>query len=69
VRPLEDRELDALGVEGAIACLRFATTRITDFAMRAPAGKPPVRDYRRFLARLAELESGAIDDAVAGLRR
>ncbi len=69
VRPLEKRELDALPVEGAIACLRFATTRITDFAMRAPPGQPPVRDYRRFLARLVALENGAIDDAVAGLRR
>jgi len=69
LRPLEGRELDALCVEGAIACLRFATTRITDFAMRAPPGQPPVRDYRRFLARLVELEKGAIDDAVAALRR
>ncbi len=60
-RELEPREWDALRVEGAIACLRFATTRITDFAMRAPAGEPPKRDYRRFLQRLDELERGALD--------
>lgn len=63
-RPLEAAERDAISVEGAVACLRFATTRITDFSMRAPPGKPPLRDYRRFLARLDDLERGALDDAV-----
>ncbi|MEB2311661.1 MAG: homoserine kinase [Sorangiineae bacterium] len=60
-RELDARELAALPIEGAIACLRFATTRITDFAMRAPPGASPLRDYRRFLGRLAELEAGALD--------
>jgi len=63
-RRLESRERDAISVEGALACLRFATTRITDFSMRAPAGKPPLRDYRRFLARLEDIERGALDEAV-----
>ena len=59
------RERDGLVVEGALACLRFATTRITDFSMRAAPGQPPLRDYRRFLARLDELEAGVLDEALA----
>jgi homoserine kinase type II len=62
-RPLEEVERAALVTEGALAALRFATTRITDFSMRAPPGAPPVRDYRRFLARLEALENGALEDA------
>jgi homoserine kinase type II len=69
VRPLSSSELRSLPVEGAIGALRFATTRITDYAMRAPPGRPPVRDYRRFLARLAELERGALSEAIAELAR
>jgi homoserine kinase type II len=61
VRPIRGSEVEALGVEGGVACLRFATTRITDFSLRAPAGTPPLRDYRRFLARLTALESGELD--------
>ncbi len=61
VRPLTEAERAGAVVEGAIACLRFATTRITDFDMRAPSGRPPVRDFRRFLSRLSEIESGAFD--------
>jgi homoserine kinase type II len=64
VRPLEAREIDAMRVEGAIGALRFATTRITDYSMRAPPGNPPLRDYCRFLARLMELESGRLDEAL-----
>ncbi len=59
VRPLTDAERAGAPTEGALACLRFATTRITDFDMRAAPGQPPVRDYRRFLARLAAIEAGA----------
>jgi homoserine kinase type II len=66
-RPLERAERAALPVEGALACLRFATTRITDFSMRAPAGTPPLRDYRRFLARLEALEHGMLDPHLAAL--
>lgn len=65
VRPIVGSEVDALKVEGAIACLRFATTRITDFSLRAAPGQPPARDYRRFLARLAALEAGALDACFA----
>ncbi len=59
-RKLDPVELAALPVEGAIAALRFATTRITDFSMRTPPGKSPLRDYRRFLARLEALENGML---------
>jgi homoserine kinase type II len=61
VRPITADEVPALKVEGAVGCLRFATTRITDFSLRAPPGQPPARDYRRFLERLEALESGALD--------
>ena len=61
VRPLEERERKAYRVEGALACLRFATTRITDFLLRTEAGETPRRDYRRFLSRLSALEAGALD--------
>ncbi|HEX6272155.1 MAG TPA: homoserine kinase [Polyangiaceae bacterium] len=61
VRPLEARELRALRVEGALGMLRFATTRLTDFSLRVPPGAKPARDYRRFLARLSAIESGALD--------
>jgi homoserine kinase type II len=67
VRPLESVELAALPIEGAIAALRFATTRITDFSMRTPPGQRPLRDYRRFLARLEALEQGMLTPHLAGL--
>jgi len=60
VRRLGRDELAALEAEGAIAALRFAVTRITDYSLRAPPGQPPLRDYRRFLARLAAIEAGAL---------
>jgi homoserine kinase type II len=61
VRPIDAAEKAALKVEGAVGCLRFATTRITDFSLRAAPGQPPLRDYRRFLARLAAIEAGELD--------
>ena len=64
VRPLSPAELDSLASEGSVACVRFATTRLTDFSLRVPAGTPPKRDYRRFLARLDALEAGALDQAL-----
>lgn len=65
VRPIVGSEVAALQVEGAVACLRFATTRITDFSLRAAPGQPPQRDYRRFLARLSAIEAGDLDDSIA----
>lgn len=59
-RPLEPAEFAAVVPQGALAALRFATTRLTDFSLRAPPGAQPKRDYRRFLARLDALESGAL---------
>lgn len=67
VRPLSAAERAALPVEGALACLRFATTRITDFELRAAPGQPPGRDYRRFLERLRALRSGAFEAAFQSL--
>jgi homoserine kinase type II len=63
-RRLHTGEIEGFRVEGAIACLRFATTRITDFSLRTPPGEPPARDYRRFLARLDALEAGELDAAL-----
>jgi homoserine kinase type II len=65
VRPIVGAERLALSVEGAVGCLRFATTRITDFSLRAAPGQPPVRDYRRFLARLSAIEAGELDGCFA----
>lgn len=61
VRAVAGDEVAALRVEGGVACLRFATTRITDFSLRAAPGQPPLRDYRRFLQRLEQIEGGALD--------
>lgn len=66
-RPLSSAELAGLEVETALGCLRFATTRITDFSMRAPAGQPPERDYRRFLDRLAAVDGGVLARLLARL--
>jgi Ser/Thr protein kinase RdoA (MazF antagonist) len=65
VRPIVGPEIAALKVEGAVGCLRFATTRITDFSLRVAPGEPPVRDYRRFLARLSAIEAGELDACFA----
>ncbi len=61
VRALEPVEIGALPAQGALAALRFATTRMTDFSLRTPPGQTPARDYRRFLARLEALENGVLD--------
>lgn len=58
VRPLGSKERAAVPVEGALACLRFVSSRLTDFELRAPVGTSPVRDYRRFFQRLEAIESG-----------
>lgn len=56
VRRLEPRERAALAVEGRIAALRFTTTRITDFTMRAGLGARVMKDWRRFWARHERVE-------------
>jgi homoserine kinase type II len=68
VRPLPDAEVAALRSEGAIACLRFASTRLTDFSLRVPDGTPPVREFGRFLARMTAIENGALDTCIDSLR-
>ncbi len=50
-RPLTPADRAAFHAETLLAALRFAITRVTDYAMRAPPGATPTRDYRRFLAR------------------
>lgn len=65
VRSLSVAERAALEVEGVLACLRFATSRITDFELRASAGNPPARDFRRFLSRMTAIEQGAFAPAWA----
>lgn len=67
VRPLTQHEARGLVDQGALAALRFATTRITDYSLRAAPGQPPVRDYRRFLARLDALEAGILEPALAAI--
>jgi homoserine kinase type II len=66
-RPLPAAEVAALRSEGAIACLRFASTRLTDFSLRVADGERPVRDFRRFLERLRAIEGGALDGCIASL--
>ena len=67
VRPLSAEERAALPVEGALACLRFAVSRMTDFELRAGEGSPPARDFRRFLSRLEAIEAGAFTPAWGSL--
>jgi homoserine kinase type II len=58
-RPLGEREARGLFAEARIAAIRFTITRITDDALRALKNKVPPRrdkDWRRFAARLAEVE-------------
>ena len=57
VRPLEARERAGLLAEGCVASLRFAITRLTDYAMRVTDGPRVVKDWRRFQARLLALEA------------
>lgn len=59
-RPLSERERGATTSEGLAVCLRFATTRITDFAMRTPPGQTPKRAFERFFERYAALEGGVM---------
>lgn len=59
-RPLTAAERAAFSVEARAAALRFVATRMTDYSLRAPPGKPPLRDYRRFVARAAVAESGEL---------
>jgi homoserine kinase type II len=64
-RPLSPAEIQALETEGALVALRFATTRITDFSLRAAPGEKPKRDYRRFIERLSQIEAGALREAIS----
>lgn len=67
VRSPSRPELLALETEAALACLRFSTTRITDFELRAAPGLAAGRDFRRFLARLQAVEAGALGPLRAAL--
>lgn len=63
-RTIEPEEHAALTHQGALAALRFATTRLTDFSLRAPPGQPPARDFRRFLDRLEQIENGVLSSII-----
>lgn len=67
VRRLTPEERGAMVLEGSIVCLRFATTRLTDFSLRTPEGQVPPRHFGRFFARLEALGSGALERALEGL--
>jgi homoserine kinase type II len=57
-RPLTRAEWLAFRAVAMQACVRFATTRIQDFHLRALAMKTkPKREFRRFLERLDALEA------------
>jgi homoserine kinase type II len=58
LRTLSPAERQATTSEGMAVCLRFATTRVTDFAMRTPPGQTPKRDFKRFFERYEALEAG-----------
>ena len=63
-RPLHAEERAALAVEGQIAGIRFAITRITDFEMRLKAGQVAPRDFRRFLNRAEAFSAGCLKGLV-----
>ena len=58
VRPLEAVEKHALYTEMRFGAVRFAITRITDYAMarRVSGERRVMKDWRRFLARLEALD-------------
>ncbi len=58
VRPLDRPELDDLPRAARLACVRFATTRITDYELR-PRGLGVYKDFRRWIARLDAVEAAA----------
>jgi homoserine kinase type II len=64
VRPLDGNDLDELPAQARFAAIRFSITRITDFELR-PREAGIYKDYRRFLARLAALDTLGDD----GVRR
>lgn len=64
VRALHASERTAMVAAGSTACVRFASTRLTDFSLRVERGQTPARDYRRFLQRLESLRDGTWDAIV-----
>jgi homoserine kinase type II len=69
VRRFEPNELRSFPREAALACLRFATSRITDFSLRTLPGERPARDFHRFLDRLEAVENGALEPTLEVLSR
>jgi len=67
-RPLEPIERAALRDLLRAGCVRFATTRITDYELRETPGFERVqKDYRRFLARLDAIEAETASSLLARL--
>ena len=67
VRPMSAFEVSEMTTEGSFACIRFASTRLTDFSLRTAPGQKPLRDYDRFFQRLDALQSGHLDRIIAPL--
>lgn len=61
LRRLTEAEKANAVAQAALVCLRFATTRMTDFELRAGPGEAAKRDYRRFLQRLETVEKCGLD--------
>ncbi|GAC1353206.1 MAG: hypothetical protein NVSMB1_24240 [Polyangiales bacterium] len=65
-RPLHPEEREGFRAELAMAAIRFGVTRLTDYALRTNAiGERVVKDWRRFHARLAVVETQNFNDAFA----
>ncbi|MCA9602306.1 MAG: homoserine kinase [Myxococcales bacterium] len=56
-RPLDMANRTALHWAARTTCLRFASTRLTDYYLRRGKVQMQYRDYRRFLARLDAVEA------------
>jgi homoserine kinase type II len=57
VRPLDARERAGLAIELRLAALRFAITRMTDYAMRTGHGPRVMKDWHRFWQRFQSVDS------------
>ena len=58
LRPLSEAEREGFRCVALAAAIRFATTRILDFHLRSDGvGERVMKDYRRFLARIDEIEA------------
>ncbi len=66
-RPIAASERADLGRAARLACVRFATTRLTDYELR-PRGMGVYKDFRRWMGRLEAVarSAGAFEDLFTG---